>query len=94
MLGGIASSLIGLAYEGISSFLHHKRHKALKKAAHAIDKKTDIQHNKIYHLDNTMIMYGVYNHDTLTDLIDTMHRMHNTTTFERENFCRKVESMV
>ena len=47
LLEGIASSLIGLAYEGISSFLHHKRHKALKKAVHAIDKKTDIQHNKI-----------------------------------------------
>ena len=33
MLVGIASSLIGLAYEGISSFLHHKRHKALMKAS-------------------------------------------------------------
>ena len=30
VLGGIASSVIGLAYEGISSFLHHKRHKAVK----------------------------------------------------------------
>ena len=29
VLGGIASSIIGLVYEGISSFLHHKRHKAL-----------------------------------------------------------------
>ena len=28
VLGGIASSIIGLAYEGIFSFLHHKRHKA------------------------------------------------------------------
>ena len=27
VLGGIASSVIGLAYEGISSFLHHKRHR-------------------------------------------------------------------
>ena len=32
ILGGIASSIIGLAYEGISSFLQHKRHKALNKA--------------------------------------------------------------
>ena len=73
MLGGIASSLIGLGYEGISSFLHHKRHKALKKAVHAIDKKTDIQCDKIYHLEDTMIMYSVYNSNTLTDFIDTMH---------------------
>ena len=41
MLGGNAFSLIGLAYEGFSSFLHHKRHKALKKAVHTKDKKTD-----------------------------------------------------
>ena len=63
ILGGIASSLIGLAYEGISSFLHHKGHKALKKAVHAIDKR-NLQCNKIYHLEDTMVMYGVYNSDT------------------------------
>ena len=32
VLGSIASGVIGLAYEGISSFLHHKRHKAFHKA--------------------------------------------------------------
>ena len=26
-------------------------------------------------------MYGVYNSDTLTDLIDTVHRMQNFTTW-------------
>ena len=31
VFGSIASSVIGLAFEGISSFLHHKRHKALNK---------------------------------------------------------------
>ena len=40
---GIITSLItgfiGLAYEGISSFLHHKR----QKAVHAIDNKVDLQ---------------------------------------------------
>ena len=29
ILGSVASKVIGLAYKGISSFLHHKRHKAL-----------------------------------------------------------------
>ena len=57
VLGGIASFVIGLAYEGISSFLHHKRHKAVK----VMEKKTDLQHNKIHHLEDMMIMYGVYN---------------------------------
>ena len=36
VLGGIASSIIGLAYKGITSFLHHKRHKALNKAVKCI----------------------------------------------------------
>ena len=81
ILGGIAFSVIGLAYEGISSFLHHKRKKALHKAVKVMEKKTDLQHNKIHHLEDTMIMYGIYNSDTLTELIKTVHKMHNTTSW-------------
>ena len=33
-----------------------------------------------------MIMYGVYNSDTLTELIDTVHRMHNTTMWKERTF--------
>ena len=39
LLGSIASSVIGLAYEGISSFLCHKIHKALHKPMAIMDKK-------------------------------------------------------
>ena len=59
--GSVASSVIGLAYEGISSFLHHKRHKSLHKAVAVMNKKTDVQCNRIHHLEDTIIMYGVYN---------------------------------
>ena len=38
ILGSVASKVIGLAYEGISSFLHHKRHKALHKAVAVMNK--------------------------------------------------------
>ena len=75
ILGNVASKVIGLAYEGISSFLHYKRHKALHKAVSVMNKKTDTQCSRIHHLEDTMIMYGVYNSDTLTDFIDTVHRM-------------------
>ena len=34
---------IGLAYEGISSFLHHRRQKALQKAVNVMKDKVDIQ---------------------------------------------------
>ena len=80
ILGSVASKVIGLAYEGISSFLHHKRCKALHKAVAVMNKKTNIQCNRIHHLEDSMIMYSVYNSDTLKDLIDTVHRMQNFTT--------------
>ena len=60
ILGSITSKVIDLAYEGISSFLHHKRHKALHKAMAVKNKKTNIQCNRIHHLEGTMIMYGVF----------------------------------
>ena len=94
ILGSIASKVIGLAYEGISSFLHHKRHKALHKAAAVMDKKTNIQHNRIHHLEDTMIMYGVYNSDTLTDLTDTVHRMHNFTALNEKMFAGKLHDWI
>ena len=40
-----------------------------------MERKTNLQHNKIHHLEDTMIMYGVYNSDTLTELINTVHRI-------------------
>ena len=79
ILGSVASKVIGLAYEGISSFLHHKRHRTLHKAVTVMNKGSNVQHNQIHHLEDSMIMYGVYNSDTLKDLIDTVHRMQNFT---------------
>ena len=37
-----------------------------------------------------MIMYGVYNSDTLKDLIDTVHRMQNFTTWNEKTFAVKL----
>ena len=86
VLGGIASSVIGLAYEGKLSFLCHKRHKAAK----VMEKKTDIQHNKVHHLEDTMIMYCVYNSDTLTELIDRVHMMQNITMWRERTFAGRL----
>ena len=72
-----------------SSVLHLKRHKALCKAVKVMERKTDLQHNKIHHLEDTMIMYSVYNLDTLTELIDTVHRNHNISTRREKTFAGK-----
>ena len=39
--------------------------------------KADLQHNRVYHLADTMAMYCKYNSDTLMDLIITVHHMQN-----------------
>ena len=85
-MGTVANKVIGLAFEGISSFLHHKRHKALQKAINTLNSRTNIDHNRVYHLEDTMIMYGKYNSDTLMALIDTMHQMQNATTWKEKIF--------
>ena len=37
IIASLVSGFIGLAYKGISSFLHNKRHKALQKAVKALE---------------------------------------------------------
>ena len=77
----LITCLIGLAYEGISSFLHYKRQKALHKGVQFMENKVDLQYNRVFHLEDSMIMYDIYNSDTLESLIDTVHRLHNQTTW-------------
>ena len=55
-----------------------------------MDKKINIQHKRIHHLEDNMIMYGVYNSDALTDLIDTVQRMQNLTIWNEKIFAGKL----
>ena len=57
IFGAIISGFLGLAFEGISSFLHHKRHKSLQKAVKAMSISTEAQRNKLMHLENSLIMW-------------------------------------
>ena len=50
----LVSSFIGLAYEGISSFLQQKCENALHKAVNALNDQVNIQHKKLMKLDDTM----------------------------------------
>ena len=34
-------------------------------------------------LDDTMLMYGIYNAETLEKLINTVHEIHNTSSHEK-----------
>ena len=80
------SGFKGLAYQGISSFLQQKCENALQKAVHAMTNQADIQCKKLIKLDNTMLMYGIYNAETLEKLINTVQDIHNVTSFHEKLF--------
>ena len=77
IVGAIISGFLGLAFEGISSFLHHKRHRALQKAVKMMSITMDTHRNKLMHLENLLIMYGVYNAETLSKLVKTVQVLHS-----------------
>ena len=77
IFGAIILGFIGLAFEGISSFLHHKRHKALHKTVKAMSILMDAQRKKSMHLENTLGMYGIYNAETLENLVKTVQVIHS-----------------
>ena len=62
----------------------------LHKVVHAIEKKVDIKHNKIFLLEDSMVMYGIHNSDTLEALIDTVHRLHNQSTWNEKLFTGQI----
>ena len=74
----VVSGFIGLAYDGISSFLHNSRHKTLHKAVQVKDIKGTTQHNKLMHLEDSVVMHCIYNAETLENIIHTVHCMHNS----------------
>ena len=57
-----------------------------------MENKVDIQHNKIFHLEDSMVMFGVYNSDILEDLINTVHKLHIKTTWNKKLFSGQIEN--
>ena len=51
-----------------------------------MDDKARIQCNKLMKLENSMLMYGVYNAKTPEKLINTVHDIHNTTSSHERLF--------
>ena len=43
--------------------------------------KTDIQRNKLLHLEDTLVMHGVYSIEILGKLIKTVHTLHSRQSF-------------
>ena len=90
MITSLVTSFIGLPYEGISSYLQNRRQKAWHKAFVAMENKMNLEQNRVFYLEDSMVMYGIYNSDTLEQLVDTMHKMHNKTTWNEKLFASKL----
>ena len=93
IFSAIISGFVGLTFKGILNFLHNRRHKALHNAVSTLSTKTDIQRNKFMHLENTLVMYGVYNVETLERLIKTVHALHSRQTMYESLFTDRTSAV-
>ena len=58
-----------------------------------IEKKTDLQKNQRHHLEDIMIMYGIYNSDMWAALIRTVQNMQNRTTWDEKTFAANLSQL-
>ena len=58
-----------------------------------MESKITIQLNKLMQLENSMLMYGIYNAETLEKLINTVPNIHNTTSSHKRLFVGQQSSL-
>ena len=92
IISTLISGFIGLAFEGLSSYLQHRWQRALQKAMNTMNKRNNIERNRVFHLENSMIMYGVYNVDTLEKLIQMVHKMNNRSVWYEKLYTGQVNN--
>ena len=56
-----------------------------------MENEIDLQCNNIFHLEDSMVLCGTYNSDTLENLIDTVHRLHSQSTWNEKLFVGEIE---
>ena len=86
------TKVVNIAFEGISSFLHHKQHKALQMAVKVLNSREGIDHNRVYHLEDTMIIYCKYNSYTLMELVNMVHQIQNVTMWKEQFFVSEMNN--
>ena len=58
-----------------------------------MENKATIQCNKLMQLENSMLMYGIYNAETLEKLITPVRNIHNITSSHERLFARQQSSL-
>ena len=57
-----------------------------------MENKANLQHDKHMHIEDSLVMYGIYSTETLEKLITAVHKMHNITTQNEKLFTGKLSS--
>ena len=57
-----------------------------------MENKVHLQCNRVFHLEDAMVLYGIYNSDTLETLIATVHRLHSQTACNEKLFAEKIDA--
>ena len=55
-----------------------------------MENQVNLEQNKNFHLEDSLVMYSMYNSGTLQKLINTMHKMINKTTWNENLFAGKL----
>ena len=53
-------------------------------------KQVNLERNKIFHLEESVAIYGIYISETIEKLINTIHYMHNKTAWKERLFVGKL----
>ena len=69
-----------------------KDKKALKKPFVAMKNQVNLERNKIFHLEDSMVMNSIYNSEKLEKLINTVHMMHDKTIWNEKLFVGKLNN--
>ena len=65
IITSLVTGFIRLAYEGVSSSLHNTGQTVLKETFIAMENQVNLERNKVFHLEDSMVMYSIHNSDTL-----------------------------
>ena len=57
-----------------------------------MEKQVSLERSKIFHLENSMVMYDIYNSEMIKKLINTIQHLHNKTTWSETLFVGKINN--
>ena len=69
-----------------------KDEKALQRAFIAMEKQVNLERNKLFHLEDSMVMHGIYNAETIENFTNTINNIHNNTTWNERLFVGKLKN--